>query len=184
MSKPTPEEVEAGLRHKDWRVRVQWAKRADWGPPTPEQVERGLQDENPWVRSAWVERTDWGPPTPEQIKRGLADSTRLQWLKRKDWTLTYTQAKDLLAKSPSWVQAEVLKRTDWGSPDEDVCMIVIRSGAPYLHEALLARGDWWPSEEIIINMMQHHDVKIARLWQMWYVRQQSDELLQLDCPSG
>jgi len=38
---PTAQTIESGLRHKNWEVRFNWAKRLDW-TPTPAQIERGL----------------------------------------------------------------------------------------------------------------------------------------------
>ncbi|MEN9996362.1 MAG: hypothetical protein RL462_1138 [Pseudomonadota bacterium] len=52
MSTPTIEEIEKGLRDKNWLWRVAWANRADV-VLTPKQITRGLADKDSRVRDVF-----------------------------------------------------------------------------------------------------------------------------------
>lgn len=58
-TKPTPAQIEIGLRDRESMVRIAWALRKDY-TPTPEQVARGMADEDEDVREAWAKRVRAG----------------------------------------------------------------------------------------------------------------------------
>ncbi len=87
----TPEQIEAGLTDKDWKIRRKFIRRKSF-IPTSAQLERGLTDSEWKIRKAFlnlkgVELTPW------QIERGLTDENadaRLEFARRSPF-ITPTQ---------------------------------------------------------------------------------------------
>lgn len=82
---PTPNQIERGLKHREFKERRWWAELLKFNP-TKKQIERGVKDHHWKIRVAWAKREDF-MPTDQMVEEGLSDfvdHVRQAWVLRKD----------------------------------------------------------------------------------------------------